>query len=82
MLYVIPEGTVAVAVRAYRRPYENPIAAVAGAEVRLDPDRTVGTDLLGWAWCQAADDREGWVPKSWLERQDGCLLLRRDFAGA
>ncbi len=49
----------AVAVRAYRRPYENSIAALAGVKVRLDPDRTTRTDILGWAWCQAADDREG-----------------------
>jgi hypothetical protein len=64
VLYVFPAGTVAVAVRAYRRPYENPTAAVAGVKVRLDPHRNAGTDILGWAWCQAADDREGWVAGS------------------
>ncbi|MBK1658432.1 SH3 domain-containing protein [Paracraurococcus ruber] len=80
MLYVFPAGTRAVAVRAYRRPYDDPIAVAAGDAVQPDPLRSPGTDLLGWIWCRAADGREGWVPEAWLEPRDGQLRLRRAFS--
>lgn len=80
VLYVFPPGTMAVAIRAHRRPYDDPIAVAAGAEVRLDPERSATTDIPGWVWCRAADGREGWVPEAWLDRQDGRLRLIRDFS--
>jgi SH3-like domain-containing protein len=80
MLYVFPADTQAAAIRAHRRPYPDPIAVAAGAEVSLDPARTATTDIPGWAWCKAADGREGWVPEAWLDTQDGRLRLRRDFS--
>ena len=80
MLYIFPAGTVAVAVRAYDRPYADPVAGTAGDEMVPDPERTATTDIVGWTWCTAADGREGWVPEAWLAERDGRLVLLRDFS--
>lgn len=80
MLYVYPAGTVAVVVREYARPYDDPIAVAAGDEVVPDPERSAATDILGWIWCKASDGRGGWVPEGWLERKDGRSFLKRDFS--
>ena len=39
-------------------------------ELRAAAGETVGVvqELFGWAWCQAADGRTGWLPLEKLER--------------
>ncbi len=64
MYYTFPSNTSAFAVHDYNRPYADPIAVQAGE--LLMPDRTRVTDMFGWIWCRARDDREGWVPEAWL----------------
>jgi hypothetical protein len=54
-----PDENWAEAIRAYQRPYGNPIAARAGEAVLPDPARSTTTDFLGWLSCRAADEHEG-----------------------
>ena len=77
MLLRFPAETIAVTVRAYQRPYEDPIAVTAGEMVHPDPARSAQTDILGWVWCRADDGREGWVPEAWLDPEH---RLVRDFS--
>ena len=63
--------------KAYERPYENPIAVPAGAQV--DPDFERPTDIAGWVWCTGADGRSGWAPRGWLAKQSDRWHLERDF---
>ena len=80
MLYKFPPDAVAVVIRDYRRPYDDPISVRRGEAVTPDRARTEATDFIGWTWCVAADGREGWVPESWLDRKGGACKLRRDFS--
>ena len=67
----------AVVVKPYERPYENPIAVTA--EDSVVPDFEKRTNIEGWVWCTAKDDRSGWVPRSWLEKVDGTWRVSRPF---
>lgn len=67
----------AVVIKPYQRPYANPIAVRAGAQVTPDFDKR--TNIAGWVWCTAADGRAGWTPHSWLEQADGGWKILRDF---
>ena len=67
----------AVVVKPYERPYENPLAIAAEASVV--PDFEKRTDIEGWVWCTAKDNRSGWVPSSWLVKGDGTRRVRHQF---
>lgn len=67
----------AIVVKPYERPYENPIAVTAEASVV--PDFEKRTDIEGWVWCTAEDNRSGWVPCSWLVKGDGTWRVSRQF---
>jgi len=66
-----------VVVKAYERPYENPIVVRAGDSVTPDFDRA--TDIPGWVWCTASDGRAGWTPHAWLVRNPDGWRIDRDF---
>jgi hypothetical protein len=63
--------------KAYERPYEKPMAVSAGARVSPDFDRP--TDITGWVWCTAEDNRSGWTPRGWLLQRDDRWYLSRDY---
>lgn len=67
----------AVVIKAYERPYDNPISVSAGEPVTPDFGKT--TDVAGWVWCIAEDGRAGWTPERWLVQRGGAWLLGRDF---
>lgn len=67
----------AVVVKAYRRPYEDPIAVGAGEEVT--PDFAKPSDIGGWVWCTARDGRSGWTPEKWLVHEGSGWRVTRDF---
>lgn len=66
-----------VVIKAYEKPYENPIAVRAGEAVTPDFDKP--TDIAGWVWCTAADGRSGWTPRNWLTRSKDAWRVSRDF---
>jgi hypothetical protein len=66
-----------VVVKPYDRPFENPIAVAAKEPVAPDFDKR--TDIEGWVWCTAKDNRSGWVPISWLAKVDGAWRVSRQF---
>ena len=66
-----------IVVKAYERPYENPLAVTA--EESVVPDFEKQTEIEGWVWCIAKDNRSGWVPRSWLARVDGTWRVIRQF---
>jgi len=80
VLFRFPPGMWAEAIRAYQRPYDNPLAARAGEALVPDPARTATTDFLGWLWCRGPDGREGWVPEAWLARDGEAWRLLRDYS--
>ena len=80
MFYTFPDGTTAVAVADYDRPYPDPIAVRAGDPVLPDAERSQETDFLGWIWCRGPDGREGWVPNGWVVQEAGGWRMRRDFS--
>lgn len=80
MLYSFPQGTAAVAVIDYDRPYPDPIVVRAGDLVLPDAERTRQTDFMGWIWCQGPDGREGWVPDGWIIRGAEGWRMHRDFS--
>ncbi len=80
MFYTFPEGTTAVVIADYDRPYPDPIAVRAGDLIRPDLERTKETDFLGWTWCRGPDGREGWVPNGWVTRGADGWRIRRDFS--
>lgn len=67
----------AVVVKPYERPYENPIAVTA--EDPVVPDFEKRTDIEGWVWCTAKDNRSGWVPRNWLAQVDDIWRVNRLF---
>ena len=66
-----------VVIRAYARPFDDPIAVSANDPVTPDFDRP--TDIPGWVWCTAVDGRGGWTPRTWLERKGGAWRIDRNF---
>ena len=80
MLYTYPTGTVVTAVKAYIRPYDDPIAVATGDAVLLDPAKSATTDIIGWVWCTGPDGRAGWTPEAWLELRGGQWIATRDFS--
>jgi hypothetical protein len=77
LLYRFPEGLTAIVVRAYQRPYADPVKGRAGD--RLIPDYARKTDITGWIWCRGDAGREGWVPQGWLTPEGDVFRLIRDF---
>ena len=67
----------AVVVKAYARPYADPISVAAGESVT--PDFARHTDIAGWVWCTAMDGRSGWTPRNWLALTDGAWRIDRAF---
>jgi hypothetical protein len=67
----------AIVIKAYRRPYANPIAVAAGTLVEPDFDKF--SEVPGWVWCSAPDGRSGWVPRAWLRERDGHWQITRDY---
>jgi hypothetical protein len=76
MYYRFPPASFATTLKAYVRPYPDPLAVRAGGE--LWPDFSHQTDLFGWIWCRAADGREGWAPEAWMDMGERCVMTR-DF---
>ena len=64
-------GSSARVVKAYRRPYEDPVSVRAGDAVTVDQQRSKETDVLGWLWVRGPDGREGWAPEAWLTGDPG-----------
>jgi hypothetical protein len=79
VLYPFPTGTRAVAVKAYRAPYADPIRVRAGDAVAVDAATSASTDVVGWLWCRGPDGREGWTPETWLDRSTEPPRLVRDY---
>lgn len=77
MLTIFPDGSRARALQAYRRPYEAPFRAEAGAAVQ--PDFEPETDIEGWVWALDPEGRGGWVPLAWLDRRGEPWRLTRAF---
>lgn len=77
MLTFFPEGSWARALLAYRRPYDDPFRAQAGAAVL--PDFAPETDIEGWIWAVDPEGRGGWVPLAWLDRRGEPWRLTRAF---
>ncbi|WP_119165423.1 peptide-binding protein [Algihabitans albus] len=77
MFTPFPDGSRARVVQAYRRPYEAPFRAEAGAAVR--PDFGPKTDIEGWIWAEDPEGRGGWTPLAWLDRSAEPWRLTRDF---
>lgn len=80
MLFVFPPETLAVALRDYDRPYENPIEVKAGDLVRPVTDGSMETDFLGWTWCVGPDGRAGWTPDNWCQPMGEGWQIARDFS--
>ncbi len=66
-----------IVIKAYKRPYENPISV--GADDPVTPDFEKRTDIEGWVWCTAEDHRAGWVPRAWLRQVKGAWRVNRQF---
>lgn len=79
MLYHFPIDLWGEVTKTYTRPYDDPIAVVAGERVEVDPHKSTQTDLFGWLWCRASDGRQGWTPEAWLVGAGTTRTLRRDF---
>jgi hypothetical protein len=67
----------AIVTKAYRRPYDNPIAVPAGAAVV--PDFEKYSEVPGWVWCSADDARAGWVPRAYLTGSGCNWQVTRDY---
>lgn len=80
MLYVFPPETFVIAVIGYERPYDDPINVKRGDVVRPVNDISKQTDIMGWTWCVAPDERAGWTPDSWCETTEEGWRLMRDFS--
>lgn len=80
MYFRFPPNTAVIGRMRYERPYEDPISVRAGDAVRLDEEESRSTDIVGWAWCRGPDGREGWAPRSWLERRGEEWIIQRDFS--
>ena len=80
MFYSYPQGTTAVAIADYDRPYPDPIVVRAGDPVQPDAEQTKQTDLMGWTWCSGPDGRKGWVPDAWIIQDAKGWRMRRDFS--
>jgi len=63
--------------KAYKRPYENPMAVLSGEQVF--PDFGKPTDIAGWVWCTAGDGRSGWTPTRWITQTNGKWHICRDY---
>ena len=67
----------AVVVKAYQRPYDNPL--VVAAQDAVVPEFEKHTEIEGWVWCTANDNRSGWVPRSWLSKTESAWRVDRPF---
>lgn len=63
-------------VRDHEVIYPDPIRVRAGERVRIGRE---DDEFPGWAWCAAADGREGWVPLAILRREGAEGVARRDY---
>ncbi len=66
-----------VVVRAYAAAYADPIAFEAGDAVEVQkPD----AEFPGWYWCRNRIGKEGWVHRSFLERDAGRTVAVRAYS--
>jgi hypothetical protein len=78
MLRPFPDNAVAIVLRRYERPYDDPIQVARGDALVPDPARHDAT--FGWIWCTGPDGRSGFVPEAWIDRQQTPWRIRRDYS--
>jgi len=66
-----------LAVRAYQREFEDPIALRAGELLTVGHS---GEQFPAWLWVTTGDGKSGWMAARYLERRgDDAAVARRDY---
>ena len=60
----------------YRSPFPDPLVCEAGARLRL---RQRADEEPGWVFAVSPDDKEGWVPRKWLQIEGNRGILLQDY---
>ena len=64
-------------VKDYHTPYPDSIHFFKGEIVQMGEEFDGDPDWKDWVRCQASGGREAWIPKSYLDENEGSLL--RDY---
>ena len=76
-LQASPEHPAVVeAVTFYRTPFPNPLIASQGTALHL---KRHADEQPGWAYAVSPDEKEGFVPRSWLRTEGNKAILKRDY---
>ena len=63
-------------VQFYRSPFPDPLVANRGLHLRL---HVRADEEPGWVFATSPDDKEGWVPREWLQIEGNHGRLLRDY---
>lgn len=65
-------------VQGWTTHYPDPLLVSKGVQVRLDKSRA--SEWPGWCWCGTDNDRWGWIPDAFLERDGENARLIADYS--
>jgi hypothetical protein len=67
------------AVKAYETPYPDPILFHRGEVVQVKEEYKDDPDWVDWVWCEGGEDNHAWVPKQYLQFDDGQWTLSQEY---